>query len=310
MHDFVKVSSLASKQAGVVSRPQLFGLDVSHNSIQFALKSGVLVRHRFRGVYRLASTTVTRNTHLWAALLFAGESAVLSHVTAGWLWKLEGLGKKPPDLIDVSVPEARQLAMKKSLCAWRVRRLDLATDYGIVAGFPCTSLARTLIDLAAVLSPAALEHAFDSAVRRSEDNRTALFDALKRLGTRGRRGIASLVEIASRDELGATHSWLENETRQLLRREGLPTPLPQYEIDDERGNFICRPDFAWPEVRLALFCDSWKHHGPRDAFEHDRTQRNQLELIDWHPIAVTHRRLIADEAGFVAELRRFLGRRL
>jgi len=299
----VEISKLAAKQAGVVSRSQLFALGLTRHAIQYLLNRELLIRQQFRGVYRLPSTVVTRGTHLWAALLWGGEGAVLSHVTAGWVWKLEGLGRQPPDVIDISVPHETQIAPKKTVHAWRVRTMEHVKDWGIVHGFPCTNLSRTLIDLAAVLDEGELEHAYDSAMRRSRENRAALFSALRRLGATGRRGIDNLIEIAMRDELGPTQSWLEDETRQVMRAAGIRTPLPQYEIRDAQQRLICRPDFTWPEVEVALFCDSWEHHGKRARFELDPVQRNRLIAIGWRPLVVTHRRLITDEAGFLQELR-------
>ncbi|MBL8954186.1 MAG: type IV toxin-antitoxin system AbiEi family antitoxin domain-containing protein [Myxococcaceae bacterium] len=308
MHDFVKVSQLAAKQAGVVSRAQLVARGVTPSALFRAHEQGLLVPHQHPGVYRLASAVVGRATHLHAALLWAGDGAVLSHVTAGWHWKLEGLGKKPPDVIDVSVLNTTRLVPKKNVHVWRTRTLVAIKDYAPLSGIPCTSLARTLIDLAAVLDKRALEHAYDSAVRRSAENRTALFDAIRRLGTRGRRGIQALIDIATREELGPTHSWLENETRQVMREAKIRLPLPQLEVRDRNDKFICRPDFVWPGQMVALFCDSWEHHGDKRArFELDPVQRNQLGLAGWLTLAVTHRRLLRDPNGFIGELKQALG---
>ncbi len=303
MHDFVKVAALASKQAGIVSRAQLLELGFTAEAARWLVTNGMLVRHAHRGVYRVASTTVTRETQLFAALVWAGEGAVLSHVTAAWLWKLEGVGRKPPAVIDVLVPMTRQLVANKVVRSWRTRALTRGTDFGTVSGFPCTSLARTLVDLASVLSPPELEHAFDSVVRRGEHNRTALFETIERLGRRGRAGIAELMTIANRKELGATQSWLEDEVRQALRRGGIRVPMPQLEIDDASGNFIGRFDFVWPEANLVLFVDSWEHHSGRDAFEKDREQMAKLRACGWNVLPITQRRLHNDEAAFIAELR-------
>ncbi|MBL8953235.1 MAG: type IV toxin-antitoxin system AbiEi family antitoxin domain-containing protein [Myxococcaceae bacterium] len=309
MRDFTEVSELAAKQGGVVSRAQLFERGYTRHSIQYGTDEGLLTRHQYRGVYRLASTAVDDDTHPWAALLWAGDGAVLSHLTAGWLWKLEGLGKKRPDVVHVSVPNATQHVAKKTVRLWRVRTLVPVKDFALLGGFPCTSLSRTLIDLAGVLDKKALEHAFDSAMRRSPDNLEALFDALRRL-TNGRSRMGALIEVATRQELGPTHSWLENETRQAMRAAKIPTPLPQYEVRDEQKRFICRPDFAWPEVSVALFCDSWEHHGSqRKRFELDPVQRNKLQVAGWRPVVVTDQRLLTDRAGFIEELRAILGRR-
>ena len=87
-----------------------------------------------RGVYRVAGVAPTPELRRWAALLWAGDGAALSHLTAGWLWKLEGLGRLEPELIDVAVPAARVLVANSGV---RVHRLRLAgKDLGRLAGFP------------------------------------------------------------------------------------------------------------------------------------------------------------------------------
>lgn len=47
----------------------------------------------------------------------------------------------------------------------------------------------------------------------------------------------------------------ETRTFFLLHRQGLPMPVPQYEIRDENGVLIARVDFAWPELGVFLEFD-------------------------------------------------------
>jgi hypothetical protein len=306
MNNFHQVSQLAEKQGGLITRPQLTALGYLDGSISYAIDEGLLIR-QLKGIYRLKSTIVTRETHLWAALLWAGDGAVLSHHTAGWLWKLEGLGRKPPDVIELSVPIDRQLVSHKTIRAWRTRTLVHAKDWAKLGGLPVTSVARTLIDLAKTLSPKNLEHAYDSAVRRNRETAAAVFDAIKRLGTRGRRGVEELIEIASRNELGCTQSWLEDEVRIALRNANVRLPLPQFQINDDDGRQICISDFAWPEVCVVVAADSYEHHGlDRRGFEKDRLQLSKLSAIGWRVVPITYRRLVSDEAGFIRELKQAL----
>ena len=306
MKAIIEMGRLAAKQAGIVSRQQLSALGIKLRAVDHAVETGVLIPQH-PGVYRLPSTLVSRDSHLWADVRWVGHGAVVSHLSAAWLWKLEGLGRKPPHVVDVSVRATRQRRDLPNVRVHRSRTLAPVKDFATLGGVPCTSLARTLIDLAGVLDPSALEHAFDSAVRRSAENRGALFEAMKRLGTRGRTGIGNLIEIASREELGCTQSWLENEVRQCLRKANIPLPMPQFAINDDLGRRIGIFDFAWPEREVVIVVDSWEHHGGRDMFEKDRVQWTKLQAIGWRPIPVTYQRLLKDEAGFLRELRMVLG---
>ena len=49
---------------------------------------------------------------------------------------------------------------------------------------------------------------------------------------------------------------------EVLRRHGLPAPVPQYEVWDQ-GRFVARVDAAYPEARLAIEYQSYQEHvGP------------------------------------------------
>ena len=42
------------------------------------------------------------------------------------------------------------------------------------------------------------------------------------------------------------------------------------------------PDFAFPKMRIAIYCDGFKWHcGNRDQFKKDRSQSRELQLRDW-----------------------------
>jgi hypothetical protein len=56
----------------------------------------------------------------------------------------------------------------------------------------------------------------------------------------------------------------------------LPPPVPQYEVKDgERA--ITIPDFAYPEERIAVFCDGFAFHGNPETLELDARKRNWLQ---------------------------------
>ncbi len=56
------------------------------------------------GVYRLTSVPISARQAAMAALLWAGDDAVVSHVTAGALWALDGL---QAERVDLWVPSRR-----------------------------------------------------------------------------------------------------------------------------------------------------------------------------------------------------------
>jgi hypothetical protein len=100
---------LARFQAGMISRRQAIGSGMAASAVASKVASG-----RWRmiclGVYATFTGPVGRDARLWAAVLYAGTGAQLSHETAAELLRLTDEQSR---LIHVSIPGER-----------RVRRLD------------------------------------------------------------------------------------------------------------------------------------------------------------------------------------------
>jgi hypothetical protein len=61
---------------------------------------------------------------------------------------------------------------------------------------------------------------------------------------------------------------------------GLPIPTMQYEVRDG-DRVVTVPDFAYPEARIAVFCDGFAFHGNQDTLELDAKKRNWLQRNGW-----------------------------
>ena len=55
----------------------------------------------------------------------------------------------------------------------------------------------------------------------------------------------------------------------------------QYLIDFIRGVPETTPDFAFPDMKIAIYCDGFEKHRFLDAFSRDRFQLNALQLQGW-----------------------------
>ena len=53
-------------------------------------------------------------------------------------------------------------------------------------------------------------------------------------------------------------------------------PVAQYEIRD-REKLVTVPDFAYPDERIAVFCDGFAFHGDAKTLELDARKRNWLQ---------------------------------
>lgn len=262
------INGRASGQRGVISLDQLTDLGLSASAVRSRVASGRL--HRIhRGVFALGPAPLSTQSRLMAAVLACGSGAVLSHRSAAALW---GLRPDNRAVIDVTIPrpgtrERPGIDIHRSRCLLR-------RDSDFVDGIPCTSLARTLLDLAETVNRRALERAIDRAeVLRLFDMR-AVDDVLARAD--GRRGAPLLRSVLSEHEAASTLT--ETELEELLlaicRAAGLPAPEVNVWIALSGEEF--KVDFLWRRQRLIVETDGRGAHTTRQAFERDRERDQRL----------------------------------
>jgi very-short-patch-repair endonuclease len=195
--------------------------------------------------------------------------------------------------IDVTVPAKRQGHDGIDVHRTRSLRPDEVT---VIDGIPVTTVARTLVDLADVLSPAA----FRRAVHEADYRR--LHAPLVPIP--GRKG-AALVEAvaAERADPQLTRTALEHAFLALIRSADLPEPKVNHHIHlDDR---LVERDFVWPELKLIVEVDGRRAHTTRRAFEEDRRTDAELHRRGWHTARFSERQVTRDPAwvsGVTTEL--------
>ncbi len=266
----------------MVTRAQLLELGLSRHQVTHRLGVGQL-HEVIRGLYRLAGVPETWEQRVWAACLATGGLA--SHRTAGWLFGLDGLGRTPPRDIEVLVPFTASSTSRLAI-VHRSRTLD-ARHAAKRAGVPRTNLARTIIDLAEVLEPEAMELVFDSALRQAPDLRSWVQRVMKGWPRNGHAGLATLDALLA-ERGAALDSALEVKVRRLLRSAGLPSPTAGVEVVDG-ARFIARLDFAWPKnrPRVALLAHGAKFHGNTQRWRRDLEQVSALSGLNWRVVQTT-----------------------
>jgi hypothetical protein len=288
------LAELADRQHGVVSARQLQRLGYSYDAISDAAAAAHL--HRLhRGVYAVGRRRIDWSGRCLAAVL-ASAPAFASHASAAWLW---GLLRYAPERIDVTAPTRRH---PKAATRLHHARL-LPPDVGLRDGIPVTSVARTVLDLAAVLSPDRLERVLE----RSEELR--LFDLAavdELLGRTGHhRGAARLREALAiyRGDPAEFRSRLERRFLALVRKAGLPRPAMNFAF---AGYEL---DAYWARERFAVELDVYETHGSRAAFERDRVRQEELKLIGVEMIRLTGRRLEREPVQAIERLGALLAAR-
>jgi hypothetical protein len=251
-----KVARIATTQHGVVTRSQLLEARISSRVIDGLLGKGVLLQQH-RGVYRVGHRAPSVEASYIAAVLACGEGALLCGRAAAYVLGLIK-GKAPPP--EVLVPRRRSV---EGIITRRTRRVEDAMTF---RGVPVTTVARTLVDLAAVLPAKALARACHEAGVRYRTTPGEVEAVLARRPNSP--GIATLRRVLRGDER-VTLSRPEERFLELLRGAGLPLP----ETNRPAGGR--RVDCRWPEHRLTVELDSYRFHNSRHAWEQDRKRERQ-----------------------------------
>ena len=295
VHPSIVVAGLAASQYGVVARRQLVARGLSEAGI--GRQVGVRRLHQVHaGVYCVIPPhLLSLNGRHLAAVMACGAGAVLSHRDAATLWGVRHAGSGD---VDVTIPRGGS-RNRSGITVHTTRSLHPA-DVTERHGIPCTTPARTLVDLAAVAPLRALERALELAQHERIFDGRALAAALAR--SHGRRGIGKLRRLlaALPDQPAPVKSELERRFLAFIRREGLPAPR----VNEAIGVHVV--DFQWPAYGLVVETDGRATHDIPSAFEEDRRRDLYLRLRGWEVQRVTWHMLTDEREQLVAFLKRRL----
>jgi very-short-patch-repair endonuclease len=289
-----RLEGLASRQHGVVSHSQLLELGFDEQWIERRVRERRLTAVH-REVFAVGHTRLAIRAPWWAALLAYGPGAVLSHQSAAILWGIRRMRRGP---VHVTAPRGRQGLRRRSgiwIHRCKLQRGDATTR----DGFPVTTLARTIFDLAEVVPYETLKGAAEEADRLKLLRLRELEEVCER--GRGRRSLKPmrrlLVELRPPEE---GRSPLEIRFAAFIREHRLPHPVQNADV---LGHEV---DALWPKAKLIVELDSWEHHGHRAAFERDRARDPELLIAGYRTIRVTHRRLDREPERLAEEIRQLL----
>ncbi len=234
-----------------------------------------------------------------AAVLAVGPGAVLSHRSAAAL-----LGLRPTARHAVDVTTAGGAHSRPGIDLHCVRALP-GTEVTSLRRVPCTTAARTLLDLAEVLSRRDLERALDQAEVAGAFDRRGLEELLANHPTR--RGGATLRTVLAEYAIGGglTRSELEERFLALCLRAGLPRPeLNVPLLLPDSGAAVV--DALWRRECLVAETDGLGAHSTRAAFERDRHRDAQLTLAGFTVVRFTWRQVTKNARQVAVTLGRLL----
>lgn len=296
------LGQLAHGQFGLFTRAQALSLGLTSRWLQRRIRSGLLTLEYF-DVLRFSAVPPSFHQRLMAVCLRAPGKVWVSHRGAGGFWDLDQV---PRNIVEVTSLVQMRIDPRK-IVLHRTQHMP-AMDVTSVLGIPVTTVHRTLIDLGAVMDRDSVEVALECAMRRRVTSIDRLCRRLALIEASGRRGTGVLKGILRTREPGAppTDSALEVRFNQLVRHRGLPVPVRQRVVRDDRG-FVARVDFEYIESGVVIEVDSRKHHLGAADWERDLRRRNRLTSAGKRVLHVTYYRMENDPEGLVDEITRAIG---
>jgi hypothetical protein len=287
-----EVARLAAHQHGVVSTQQLLALGMTRKEIHGRSARGSL-HSLHRGVYAVGHRKLTRDGHLQAALLAAGDGAFLSHRTAAALHGLRNLNLRH---IDVTVPHANS-GKRSGVVIHRVTRVPGRGEITDVNGLPLSTVPRTLIDLASLETVTELDRLITEAARRQILNHDRMEELIARHARRPGLGKLKLAYADYRPWPDRNSGLERSFDRVLAKHPEIPEPL---------RNFWLGPwelDHYWPEQGLVLELDGRPYHIAVRDMERDRFRDAQLLRQGIRTLRITDRRYNDDPEGAIDDLK-------
>jgi very-short-patch-repair endonuclease len=254
-----------------------------------------------QGLYAVGHSVLSREGRWMAAVLACGSGAVLSHCSAAALW---GIREDRGGSIDVTAPNRRG-RIPRGIAAHRDGSLAPA-DRTNLHGIPCTTIARTLLDLAAVVPVWELRKAVAEAEVLRVLDLASMHELIRR--SRGCRGVARLRLLLEELDPATkrTRSELERRFLHMCSAAGLPRPEVNSSLDV--GDGWLEADFLWRGARLIVEADSRRFHDTGSAFERDRRREQRLQLAGWRVSRCTWAQVEREPRELAATIRGLLAR--
>ena len=282
------------QQLDVITRRQAAAAGLTKHALQHRLRLEGPWQSLLPGVYLAATGTPTLIQQEMAALLYAGQSSVITGNAAVRQHHIRG---PATEFIDVLIPVSRK---RRDAAFVRVHRTTYLPTRAWRLGplryaLPARAVADAVRDLTSLRDVRAM---VADAVQRGHCNVADLSTELKAGPNRG----SALFREALTDVADGIRSAAEGDLKDLLRRSGLPTPLFNASVYDG-STFVARPDAWWPEFGVAVEVDSHEWHmSPED---HARTLDRQRRMGK-HSIVIlpfTPKQIRKQPADVVAEIR-------
>jgi hypothetical protein len=297
-----EVAGIAEPQHGVVARPQVVAAGASDWQIRNSFARG---RWEDLGedVIRIPGSQRTWRQRVCVGTL-AGPGGAASGRTAAALFHIPGFAENRVEIVRPMTASAiSNLAVvhrSRWLPPWHLTVVD---------GIRTTTVARTLFDLAALVSFPRLRRAVNNALAMRLVTYEQLDAMLQELALRGRSGIRPMRKVLSRLGPGKmpTESELEDAFLDLL--EANDEPLPERQVNvGTATEWVGRADFRDLGTPVLFEIDGRTHHQQELDRESDAVRDAELAASGFALLRIPSSRL-KEDPDWVLEKVRELRRR-
>lgn len=275
---FGAVGELAASHHGAFTRSQAAEHGLGHRDLARLIERGVLLLPAPCVLVVRGSPRTWQQSAYVACLAAAGRGIVIGGGSAR-LHDVDSFGEHSGIL--VAGPRGCRVHLPGITLTQLRDNYDEELDVTELEGIPCSSLARTIADLARY-HPDRYERAADDFQRRNASLEW-LAQTIERVPARRGDGRALMLDDLQRRRNGGTvrGSWFEQLVELCVTSPRIPPVVRQYSVYDADGGFIGRPDLAIPSLKIAIEAHSRKFHtGPRiEAF--DQRRDNRFTEIGW-----------------------------
>ncbi len=282
------IVQLAGEQSGLITRRQIVSCGLSKHQLGVRLRTGFLVRAGAR-TYRLVGAPNGPDTQLRALMLDIGGDVWASARTAAALAGLDGYVLGAP--FDVTLLRRRDVK-RVGHRVHTTTTLD-PVDRTRIGGVRCTSVARTLIDLARSESTRRLTVALDGALRDRKVTEERVHQRIVALRSSGRFGIPKLLDaIEGVEVVRGAHSYLERRFLELVAARGLPRPDTQ-RVTGRADGKVVRVDFRFPGTPVIVETLGYRWHRTVEQMNRDAVRMNALVAQGLSPYQFTYDQVIS-----------------
>lgn len=307
-----EINEHLARQAGTVGYRQLLDAGLTSRTVASRVRTGEFVRrsnkqrldrsgrvvpgdHLVSGAYASHDGPLTLAGRRWAALHAAPPGSRISHLSAcalhdlvrarGWIHVVHpGYGWVPP----------------YGVVAHRTDAIS-ARDCAEIETFPCTSVARSLLDAAADASAEDLDDLLDRAVEIQLYDQLDMQRVLAERPTV--RGVDPLTEAIGRldDKSGEFRSKFERRTTRLVQRSlVLPSPAVNVLADGYR------PDLHFPGTRAIVECDGRDYHRSLAQILADEAREEVLRARGFEFLRLRWHHVVYEEDRTLDRIERFV----